>query len=106
MRPSLAALTPTVSPSVISIQTASSAPAILNTTRVMVQSLDNVKQNKYFKVQQAFMGSTGFDDWEPIGPNKDGDLIIKNSKTGKLSLATWEGEITPVTGLKPKKAKK
>jgi len=79
---------------------------LVNTAKVMIQSLDNVKQNKYFRVQQAFMGSSGFEDWEPIGPNKDGDLIIKNSKTGKMSLATWDGQIKPVAGLKKQPKKK
>jgi len=84
---------------------AAPATSILNTGKVMVQALDNIKQNKYFRVQQAFMGATGFDDWEPVGPNSEGDLIIKNTKTGKTSLATWDGSIQPVTGLKPKKKK-
>jgi len=82
---------------------APSSPTLLDVNKVMVQSLPIPDQNRYFRVLQAFMGATDMPGWDAIGPNKKGDLIIKNSKTGKLSLATWDGEIKPVTGLKKKK---
>lgn len=84
---------------------APAAPALLDFNKVQLQSLDTPKRNKYYQAISAFDASIEMAEWDPIGPNKDGDLIIKNSKTGKLTLATWDGS-TKTTGLKPKGKKK
>jgi hypothetical protein len=81
-------------------------PALLNLKVVKVMDLDRLKQNKYYSAQSQWMGSEmATAEWEPVGPNSDGDMIIRNTRTGKSTIVTWEGKPGEFTGLKPKKKK-